>query len=137
MIILFLKVAISKNLTLFCQNKFMMKKMFEENAIKQLSVFQDIDEKWKKEWVGMPEFVQGKKKTLTDAFLINKFREISKTPEKFLIAKKIAKLLDDFVKGQEHDYEIFNLITKTFEKINDLQVSSFKLKVGRMSDWRA
>jgi hypothetical protein len=32
-----------------------------ENKTLQLSVFQENDEKWKKEWVGMPEFVQGKK----------------------------------------------------------------------------
>ncbi len=64
------------------------------------------------------EFVQGKKKTLTDTFLINKFTEITKTPEKFIIAKKIAKLLDDFVKGEEHDHEIFNLLIETFEKLN-------------------
>ncbi|OGZ80202.1 MAG: DNA repair protein RecO [Candidatus Staskawiczbacteria bacterium RIFOXYB2_FULL_32_9] len=66
------------------------------------------------------EFVQGKKRTLTDAVLINKFTEITKTPEKFIIAKKVAKLLDDFVKGEQHDHEIFNLINETFEKLNQL-----------------
>jgi DNA repair protein RecO (recombination protein O) len=66
------------------------------------------------------EFVQGKKKTLIEAILINKFPEIIKTPEKFIIAKKIAKLLDNFIKGEQHDYEIFNLLKETFEKLNNL-----------------
>jgi hypothetical protein len=33
----------------------------KETSPKQLSVFDNINQKWEKEWVGMPEFVQGKK----------------------------------------------------------------------------
>jgi DNA repair protein RecO (recombination protein O) len=74
------------------------------------------------------EFVQGKKKTLIDAILINNFFEIKNSPKKFLIANKIAKILDNFIKGEEHDHEIFNLIFQTFEKLNKLQVTSYKLQ---------
>jgi len=65
------------------------------------------------------EFVQGRKNTLTDAILIDKFPNITKSPEKFLIARKIAKILDNFIVGQENDHKIFNLIQETFEKLNN------------------
>lgn len=65
------------------------------------------------------EFVQGKRKILTDALLIEKFSNISNTPEKFLIARKIAKVLDNFIKGEEHDHEIFNLIKEIFTRLNE------------------
>lgn len=64
------------------------------------------------------EFVEGKRKTLTDAVVINKFKDIIGNPEKLIIAKKIVKILDAFIHGQEHDKEIYNLITDTFEKLN-------------------
>lgn len=75
------------------------------------------------------EFVQGKKKTLIDAVLINKFSEIIKTPEKFKTAKKISKILQTFIHGQEHDHEIYNLIVDTFEKLSacSLQTNHYQL----------
>src|SRR5260221_8614188 len=47
------------------------------------------------------EFVQGKKrKTLTDAVLLDKFSGIAGHPENFLLALKISELMDNFIKGQ-------------------------------------
>lgn len=76
------------------------------------------------------EFVQGKKKTLTDAVLINNFSEIKKSPRKFLTANKIAKILDDFIRGEEHDREIFNLIVDTFDKLNKQAICEIDLMPG-------
>jgi DNA repair protein RecO (recombination protein O) len=74
------------------------------------------------------EFVQGKKKTLTDAILINNFPGIKKSPRKFLTAQKIARIIDDFIKGQEHDKEIFNLLIEIFEKLeNTSQVKELEI----------
>ncbi len=75
------------------------------------------------------EFVQGKKKTLTDAVLIHKFSDIIINPEKSAVACKIAKVLEAFIHGQEHDHEIFALIIETFKKLNtyNLPATSYNL----------
>ena len=66
------------------------------------------------------EFIQGKsRKTLTDAAIIEKFNNIPQDLEKFEIANKIGEVLDNFIKGEEKDREIFNLIHETFFKLND------------------
>lgn len=65
------------------------------------------------------EFVQGKKKILTDASIINKFSYIINNPDKFNVAQKIAKVLDVFIHDQEYDHKIFDLILETFERLND------------------
>ena len=57
------------------------------------------------------EFIQGKsQKTLTDAIRLERFDNILNNPEKFQIACKISDLIDNFVKGEEKDGEIYNLI---------------------------
>jgi len=67
------------------------------------------------------EFIQGKNyKTLTDAILIRKFKETA-------VLNKIAELLDNFIKGQEKDERIFNLLIETLE--NSLQISNFKFQI--------
>jgi len=69
------------------------------------------------------EFIQGKnKKTLTDAITIEKFSNIARDLEKLKTANQIGEILDNFIKGQEKDEEIFNLINETFIKLNNFQL---------------
>lgn len=66
------------------------------------------------------EFIQGKKrKTLTDATKIEKFNNIVQLPARFLIAQKIAGVLDNFIKGEEKDDRMFNLINEAFAQLNN------------------
>jgi DNA repair protein RecO (recombination protein O) len=70
------------------------------------------------------EFIQGRnRKTLTDAVATKKFNSISQNIEKFKIANRIGEILDNFIKGQEKDEEIFNLLDETFIKLNNYQLS--------------
>ncbi len=65
------------------------------------------------------EFIQGKThKTLTDAILINNFKNLRKDLIKLKIAFKISEVLDNLVKGQEPDEKIWQLLNETFEKLN-------------------
>jgi DNA repair protein RecO (recombination protein O) len=67
------------------------------------------------------EFIQGKThKTLTDAILIEKFRNLRKSLKRLRIAYKISEVFDNLVKGQEPDQEIWHLLNETFEKLNNL-----------------
>jgi len=66
------------------------------------------------------EFIQGKSvKTLTDAVKIKKFDEIVLNRQKLSVANQIADTLDDFIKGQERDDNIFNLVEGCFNKLDD------------------
>ncbi len=68
------------------------------------------------------EFIQGKnKKTLTDAVITQKFNSITDSPEKSVMAGQISNLLDDFIKGEERDEKILQLIIETFEKLDRLE----------------
>ena len=68
------------------------------------------------------EFIQGKTfKTLTDAAVIEKFKNIKKDLNKLKIAYQIAELTDSLVSGQEKDEAIFNLLTEIFNKLNTYQ----------------
>ncbi len=76
------------------------------------------------------EFIQGKnKKTLTDTLFIERFKNIQEVPEKFEVANKISNLVDNFIKGEERDQNIFNLLNDTFSKLNNIQfpISNFQL----------
>jgi DNA repair protein RecO (recombination protein O) len=65
------------------------------------------------------EFIQGKTyKTLTDAILIESFLNLRKDLEKLAIAYKISEALEDLVKGQEPDPKIWDLLKKTFQRLN-------------------
>jgi DNA repair protein RecO (recombination protein O) len=69
------------------------------------------------------EFIQGKnKKTLTDAIVIKKFSNIAQDLEKLKIVNQIGEILDNFIKGEEKDGEIFSLINETFIKLNNFQL---------------
>ena len=76
------------------------------------------------------EFIQGKKrKTLTDANVIEKFKNISKNLNKFEVANKIGQFLDNFIKGEEKDENMFNLVNEMFIKLNNhpIGVKSYSL----------
>ena len=72
------------------------------------------------------EFIQGKtQKTLTDAILLEKFSEIQKDFKKRTLAYKISETLDNFIKGQEPDEKIWQLLIEALQKLN----SSEKLEI--------
>ncbi len=76
------------------------------------------------------EFVQGKsRKTLTDATIIEKFDGIYNNPEKFKIANKIGEVLDNFIKGEEKDQKLFDLLVDIFCKLDnqDLKINKYSL----------
>ena len=76
------------------------------------------------------EFVQGKRvKTLIDAAKIKKFNEIILNGKKLMVANQIANTIDSFIKGQEKDEKIFNLIEECFDKLNDklIEIKNYNL----------
>lgn len=73
------------------------------------------------------EFIQGKnRKTLTDAIVTKKFNNVPQDLERFKIANGIKEILDNFIKGEEKDRDILDLINETFCKLNDRN-----LKIGK------
>jgi len=76
------------------------------------------------------EFIQGKThKTLTDAILIEKFENIRRDTERLNIAYKISDDLDNFVKGQEADEKIWNLLLETLNNLNSLEIRNSELEI--------
>ncbi len=76
------------------------------------------------------EFVQGeKRKTLTDALSLQIFNHISDAPEKLVLADRISELIDHFIKGEERDEEVFNLLTDVFTKLNNAQCSNINIEL--------
>lgn len=68
------------------------------------------------------EFIQAKiRKTLTDAVLIEKFRNLRKDLKKFKIACQISEITDNLISGQEPDIKIWDLLIEVFKKLNNLQ----------------
>lgn len=68
------------------------------------------------------EFIQGKTyKTLTDAILIEKFKNLRKNPGRLDFAYKIADSLDSLLTQEEKDDSIWRLILETFKRLNDLR----------------
>ncbi len=73
------------------------------------------------------EFIQGKGyKTIIDAFLINNFKEIRNDLAKLSVAYKISETLDQLIRGQEQDEQVWNLIKKTF---NELEINGKKPEI--------
>ena len=71
------------------------------------------------------EFIQGKTyKTLTDAALLEPFKNIRIDLERLEIAFKVSEILKSFLKFQEPDEKIWNLMITTFEKLNNVSSSS-------------
>lgn len=76
------------------------------------------------------EFIQGKNhKTLTSATIAEKFKNITIVPEKMEVCAKASCLLDDFIRGQELDPQIWNLVIDFFETLNScsLPASGYRL----------
>lgn len=76
------------------------------------------------------EFIQGKSyKTLTDAVSIEKFPKLRKDLNKLRITSKIAEVVDELIKGEEADKEVWSLILEAFKRLNDssLVLSSLSL----------
>jgi len=66
------------------------------------------------------EFIQGKtQKTLTDAILIEKFKNLREDLKTLSVAYKISEILDNLIKGQEPDEKIWQLLLETFERLNN------------------
>lgn len=69
------------------------------------------------------EFIQGKtQKTLTDAVVIEKFKNVRNNLEKLETAYKISDALDNLVKGQEQDENLWNLLKEVFDKLNNYKL---------------
>lgn len=76
------------------------------------------------------EFVQGKAyKTLTDAILINNFKNLRKSLIRLKIAYGISEILKALIKHQEHDSKVWLLISESFEKLNNPKIKNFNLKI--------
>jgi len=74
------------------------------------------------------EFIQGKAyNTLTDAVIINNFKNTRESLEKLKIAYSISELLDKLIRGEEPDKKIWSLLNEIFENLNSA-VSSFSEK---------
>lgn len=74
------------------------------------------------------EFIQGKnRKTLTDAVAKEKFSNLLRTSESFFTAVKVCKLTDRFIKDQQADGRIFNLLKETFDRLNSPRFSTSNL----------
>lgn len=69
------------------------------------------------------EFIQGKgHKTLTDVILINNFKGLKTDLKNLKIAYQISEILDDLIKGQETDKQIWQILNETFNKLNNLSL---------------
>lgn len=70
-------------------------------------------------------FIQGKAhKTLTDAIVIDKFKNIRSDLERLKIAYQIAETADNLIGGQEKDEKIWNLLNEVFEKLNNYKLQT-------------
>jgi len=66
------------------------------------------------------EFIQGKaQKTLTDAILINNFKNLRKDLTKLTMACQISEVFDRLIRGQESDKKLWQLLNEVFEKLDN------------------
>jgi DNA repair protein RecO (recombination protein O) len=65
------------------------------------------------------EFIQGKaQKTLTDAILLDGFKNLRKDLTRLAIARKVAEVFIGLVSGQEKDERLWRLLTETFKRLD-------------------
>ncbi len=70
------------------------------------------------------EFIQGRlKKTLTDAVFLEKFKNIFEDEKVLQVANKISQIADSFIKGQESDEKILDLLVDSFSKLNQCRAN--------------
>ena len=78
------------------------------------------------------EFIQGKnRKTLTDAQVLKKYYHLQASPEKMHVASTISNMLDTFIKGQEPDEKIWQLVSDFFQKLNDPLLPLARLQLAQ------
>ncbi len=64
------------------------------------------------------EFIQGKnRKTLTDATTLDKFYGVGNS-EKLKVGYHISRVLSHFIRGEEQDKKILDLVKNTFSELN-------------------
>ena len=68
------------------------------------------------------EFIQGKNyKTLTDAILIDSFKNLRKDLKVLGVLYKISEVFDALVKEAEPDEKIWDLLNEVFKKLSDIK----------------
>ncbi len=66
------------------------------------------------------EFIQGKiQKTLTDAVLIDGFKNLRKDLVRLFIARRISEVFNGLIKGQEPDEKLWHLLSEVFKALDD------------------
>jgi len=70
------------------------------------------------------EFIQGRTfKTLTDAVILDSFRNLRKDLARMKIVFRIAEIVDKLIKGEEKDKKIWRLLLETFKRLDSSSVS--------------
>ncbi|MDD2696733.1 MAG: DNA repair protein RecO [Candidatus Pacebacteria bacterium] len=76
------------------------------------------------------EFIQGKAyKTLTDAILVDNFKNLRKSLGKLAVAYKISEVFDNLVRGQEADEKLWQLLNENFKILNNPRIPPAKYQV--------
>ena len=76
------------------------------------------------------EFIQGKAyKTLTDAILIDNFKNLRKSLARLTVAYKISEVFDNLIKGQEPDEKIWQLLNESFKILNNSRLPHDKYRL--------
>ena len=76
------------------------------------------------------EFIQGKAyKILTDAILINDFKNLRKGLTGMSVAFKVSAAFEGLIKGQEADGRIWHLTEETFKRLNEVEKEKQKIKI--------
>jgi DNA repair protein RecO (recombination protein O) len=76
------------------------------------------------------EFIQGRAyKTLTDAILLEKFRNLRKDLKRLALTYLVSDVLDVLIKGQEPDEKNWQLIGEVFKKLDNLQFKIYNIQL--------
>jgi DNA repair protein RecO (recombination protein O) len=76
------------------------------------------------------EFIQGKTyKTLTDALLVEKFKNIKKSLFKLKLVFAISELLDELLIAQEKDERIWKLLIQTLYNLNSPEIKPSLIRI--------
>lgn len=82
------------------------------------------------------EFIQGKThKTLTDAKICKNFDKISKSLIKLKIVYKLAEVVDNLIKEEEKDKDIWDLINEALGKLNSSPPTTYNLMIYYYFFW--